>query len=308
MQILAKTSENTIATVFVADINGKKVEFVESIQPPRSINEKWVLIISTLYGCPVSCKFCDSGGFFDGKITKEDMFAQIEHMINFKFPNGIIDTEKFKIQFARMGEPAMNSAVLGVLEELPGRLDLTGKFYPSISTIAPKGKKKFFDRLLSIKNDLYKDTFQMQFSIHSTSEAQRDVMMPLNKWSFKEIAEYSEKFFQNGTRKITLNFALAAENEFDINILKQYFDPNIFLIKMTPVNPTFRAESNSIITSNAERIINICKDLNEASYETIYSIGELEENNIGSNCGQYITNYLNQSKKIDAYTYRLEAV
>ncbi len=49
MKVLAKTGREDIATVYVAEFgNKKRVEFVESIQPPLTIEKKWVLIISSL--------------------------------------------------------------------------------------------------------------------------------------------------------------------------------------------------------------------------------------------------------------------
>ena len=47
-------------------------------------------------------------------------------------------------------------------------------------------------------------------------------------------------------------------------------------------------------------ISDIIRDL---GYDVIVSIGELEENNIGSNCGQYILSHLNTNKIESAYTY-----
>lgn len=306
MKILAKTKENDIATVFIAEHNGNKLEFVESVQPPRSIYEKWVLVISTLYGCPVKCSFCDSGGFYNGKIKKAELLEQIMTAVKYRFPDNYIDTDIFKIQFARMGEPAMNNDVTKLLDELPVLLNVRGKFIPSLSTIAPAGTDKFFRDLLEIKNRHYANGFQLQFSLHSTSQKQRDILMPFKKWNFSEIADYGNKFFNEGNRKITLNFALAETNEFDTKIIRNYFNPDIFLIKITPVNPTINALNNSIADSDAGRITEICDKLKLLGYESIHSIGELEENQIGSNCGQFLTNYLNQEKRIFAYTYALE--
>ncbi|MBM3324537.1 MAG: radical SAM protein, partial [Calditrichaeota bacterium] len=49
--------------------------------------------------------------------------------------------------------------------------------------------------------------------------------------------------------------------------------------------------------------------LQEAGYEVLLSIGELTENDIGSNCGQHITNFLRAGTSIpDAYTVPLTSV
>ena len=64
--------------------------------------------------------FCDAGDQFKGKLTKSEILAQIDTMVLNRFPNGIVPVPKFKIQFARMGEPSLNPHVLEVLEDLPG--------------------------------------------------------------------------------------------------------------------------------------------------------------------------------------------
>ncbi len=149
---------------------------------------------------------CDAGGYFHGKVSQEDLFAQIDHMVLRHFPDRVIPCQQFKIQFARMGEPAFNPAVLDVLEEFPIRYDAPG-FMPSISTIAPNSTEAFFERLLEIKNRLYRNgNFQFQYSIHTTDVTQRDEMIPVKKWSFEKMAAYGERFYAAGERKITLNF------------------------------------------------------------------------------------------------------
>ena len=108
MKVLASAGREDIATVSVAELEpGKFIEFVEAVQPPKSRSEKWVLMISTLYGCPVGCAMCDAGGYYHGKVSKEDMFAQIDHMVLRHFPDRVISCRQFKIQFARMGEPSL---------------------------------------------------------------------------------------------------------------------------------------------------------------------------------------------------------
>ncbi|MFH1009914.1 MAG: radical SAM protein, partial [bacterium] len=151
MKILAKTGDESIATVYVAEMgNGKLIEFAESVQPPIPRERKWVLTLSTLYGCPIGCRLCDAGGHYEGKLSAKDLFSQIDYLIGGRYKNGRVPVQKFKVQFARMGEPALNPNVLDVLEELPTRYDAPG-LLPSISTITPKETEKFFERLLLIK-------------------------------------------------------------------------------------------------------------------------------------------------------------
>lgn len=311
MKILAKTSNSDIATVYIAELSdGKRIEFVESTQPPFSRDKKWVLIVSSLYGCPVNCKFCDAGGEYKGKLTKEELLEQIDFLVKQYYPDSNIPVEKFKIQFARMGEPAYNNNVLEILEDLPNIYNAPG-FIPSVSTIAPEGTDLFFEKLLEIKERFYRGRFQLQFSIHTTDKNMRDWLIPVKKWNFKQIAEYGNEFYKDDDRKITLNFALADNMPINPDILLKYFDPEKFLVKITPVNPTLKAVRNNInshiIPDKSDyKIIN---NIKSAGYDVILSIGELEENKIGSNCGQYLTNFQSNRETLpDSYTYKLEIV
>ncbi len=311
MEVISKVDGNDIASVYIArNRDGKLVEFVESTQPPLSIMQKWVLIISTLYGCPVECKFCDAGGSYQGKLSREELLFQIDYAVRQRFPGGYIDTDKFKIQFARMGEPAFNKAVIEVLKEIPLRYRYRS-FVPSLSTIGPASSVDFFDELLSVKKELYPTEFQLQFSVHSTDLQQRDELLPVKKMNFTEIAVYAEKFFDSGGKKISLNFALSTNSIVDITVLKQFFDPDKFLIKLTPINPTLKASSNRIesLITLKNRKFTLLDELETAGYEHILSIGEMEENKIGSNCGQYVNSVLQDCKKSDeSYTYQVNSI
>lgn len=308
IKVLAKTGREDIATVYIAEFNNKKkVEFVESIQPPLSREKKWVLIISSLFGCCINCRFCDAGGNYEGRLSKDELLAQIDYMVINRYPDRIIPVEKFKIQFARMGEPSLNDNVIEVLEELPVIYNAPG-LMPSISTVAPSGTDKFFENLMEIKNRIYKEKFQMQFSIHTTDITKRDWLIPVKKWSFQAISDYGNDFFKEGEKKITLNFAYTDSMPINPNELLKYFSPERFLIKITPVNPTFKALYNKLTSGNISKNNKpeIIKDLNNAGYDVILSIGELEENHIGSNCGQFLANFEQEKKNLkESYNYQL---
>lgn len=308
MRIIAKTGREDIAVVYIAETeSGKPIEFVESLQPPLPREKKWVLTISTLCGCPVRCRFCDAGGYYQGKLSKKEIISQIDYLVKKRFPDIKIPVKKFKIQFARTGEPSFNQSVLDVLDCLPELYDAPG-LMPSISTIAPNGTDRFFERLLEIKRKKYARRFQLQFSLHTTDEKLRDWLIPIKKWNFEKIAEYGRAFYERGDRKITLNFALTDRLPVDPDVLLRYFTPDLFLIKVTPVNPTRQAVRNNISSIlPSKKGDKIVATLRAIGYEVILSIGELEENYIGSNCGQYITTYKRTREFIEGgYTYKLQ--
>lgn len=308
MKVRAWTGSDEVARVYIAEADGDRhVEFVESVEPPLHREKKWVLIVSTLFGCPGGCRFCDAGGSYEGKLSVDEILYQIDYMIDRRYPDRRVPAEKFKIQLARMGEPALNDAVLDVLEILPTRYDAPG-LMPALSSIAPAGREAFFERLLDIERKLYKGRFQLQFSLHTTDTEKRDWLLPPKKWDFPTIAKYGERFHVDGGRKITLNFALAEGMPLDAAVLFSHFDPDKFLVKLTPVNPTCEADRSGVRSSIVQGIEpeNVTTPLRDAGYEVLVSIGELEENHIGSNCGQFIKSYLDSGADFKAgYNYTL---
>lgn len=296
MRIIGEFGKEDLAKVYVASMregNGYLVEFVESLQPPIPREEKWVLIVSSSFGCPVNCMMCDAGGHYLGKLTEDEILNQIDYMVRRRFPNGQVYIPKFKIQFARTGEPSLNPNVLSALRALPKMYDAPG-LMPCVSTLAPIGGRRFLDELIDIKNSFYPSgRFQLQFSIHTTDGRKRDELMPVKKWDLQEISEYGERYFQERDRKVTLNFAMAHGYPVEPEVIAEHFDPAKFFIKITPLNPTSKVRKEKLQSTidphdegSAREVV---QRFQELGFDTLLSIGELEENRIGSNCGQFVS-------------------
>ncbi len=105
------------------------------------------------------------------------------------------------------------------------------------------------------------------------------------------MADYGERFFACGDRKITLNFAPPRGAPLEPAVLRDVFCPECFAIKLTPINPTRAALRSglcgAIDPADAAGSTRIAQRFRAAGYETILSVGELRENEIGSNCGMY---------------------
>jgi len=293
VRIVTQKGESDLATVYVAELaDGKLIEFVESVQPPYPRDAKWILIISTLRGCPVSCPICDAGTTFAGRLTFAEIIGQIDYLVQRRYTDGKVPVSKFKIQFARMGDPAFNPAVIDVLHELPFVYDAPG-LIPSISTIAPAGCMTFLDRVKDVKNRLYSDgRFQMQFSIHTSSEDRRRELIPCRTLSFSELNRWGEDFFCKDDRKISLNFAVVKGYPLDPQVIADTFSPENFMIKLTPVNPTLSSVSRGfkgvIDPEHPETADEYVRGFRNAGFDTILSIGQSRENHIGSNCGMFV--------------------
>lgn len=298
MKVIRSFGNDELAKVYLAEtVSGSWVEFVESLQPPLPREEKWVLIVSTMDGCPVRCAFCDAGGSFRRNLSSAEIMEQIDYMVSRRYDSSV-KVKKFKIQFARIGEPSLNPSVLDVLELLPGRFDAPG-LLPSISSVAPSGCDLFFRRLSEIKEKHYKGRFQLQFSVHSTDEKQRDALIPARKWSLEEIASFGSSFCGPGDRKVTLNFALSTTSKVDHAVISSMFDPQRFLVKITPVNPTY-SSSEKNLRSAVDDDGSLCahqdfvSGLHEKGFDVLISVGEPDENKIGSNCGLYVRKHLSK--------------
>jgi len=304
LEVVRTVGKEELALVHIARTrSGARIEFAESLQPPFDRDRKWVLIVSTLKGCPVKCPYCDANRQPGGRLSKEEIFAQIDYMIYRRYPDGRVPASKFKVQFARMGEPMLNPAVIEVLREMRERYDAAG-LIPCISTVAPKvpTSERLFDELLEIRHTVYADSdFQLQFSIHTTDRKMRRYLIPFEIWDLNEIADYGRRFYRDGYRKITLNFALMEGVEVDAAAVRAHFDPRYFLIKLTPLNPTANARRNSLKSavdpSLAQSNWRITRELESVGFDVIESVGELEENSIGSNCGQFVGEMENESSR-----------
>jgi 23S rRNA (adenine2503-C2)-methyltransferase len=160
--------------------------------------------------------------------------------------------------------------------------------------VAPSAAGEFFERLLGVKRRLYRDGhFQLQFSVNTTDPVLRDRLMPVRKWGFDEIDRYAARWYEPGDRKVVLNFALAPANPVEPDVIAAHFDPSRCMVKVTPVNPTDMAVANGfgtvISAGDPHGADGLVDSLGGLGFDCVVSIGEAEEIEIGSNCGQAAT-------------------
>ncbi len=196
--------------------------------------ERWMIGISCMSGCNVGCKFCATGQMKKFRcLSAEEMVAQVRFILEKNksiIPSG---SKEFKINYTRMGEPALNwlevqKAVKMIDELLEGTI-----VHHYISTIGIKGTDFSW----------IKDNITLQLSLHSLDESRRDELIPCSrKMSIKELGEVRTK----SALKTTLNMTLVDELDFDINILKGYFDKDYFFIKLSPINENDVSKANEM--------------------------------------------------------------
>ncbi len=222
-----------------------KVEHTELVP----LTQKWVITISTQYGCSMGCKFCDVPKVGPGKnATGSDMIKQV--LTGIKLHPEVQETKRLNIHFARMGEPTWNPNVLDVTKWFKTHLDPEYKIHPVVSTMMPKRNewlKTFIHTWMRMKNRLLHGEAGLQISVNSTNESERFEMFNSNCCTLEEISRIMEGIIPSG-RKITLNFALAGY-EIDPEKLRKYFDPDDYIIKLTPMHKTAQALLNGIETA-----------------------------------------------------------
>lgn len=222
----------------------KRVEHADLLP----LSEKWVITISTQYGCSMGCSFCDVPKVGPGKnATTDDLIRQV--LTGIKLHPEIAWTNRLNIHFARMGEPTWNPNVLDATKWFKTHIDPEYKIHPVVSTMMPRKNewlKTFIHTWMRIKNRLLHGEAGLQLSINSTSEDERFIMFNSNACTFEGIAKIMEGIIPSG-RKITLNFAVA-DWEIKPNILLKYFNPDDYIIKLTPMHKTQTAIQNDIKT------------------------------------------------------------
>lgn len=222
------------------------------------LSEKWVITLSTQYGCVMKCNFCDVPNVkFRGNVQFMDLQKQLYSAIGL-FPD-VHYTERLNIHFARMGEPIFNNDVFDFAEWLYEEkqqiyLD-TGLrievIHPVLTTSLPKDFKRLEERIhwwCDIKNDMYNGQAGLQFSINSTNPAQRVEMFGGMALSLNEIAEIADLMDEPVGRKYCLNFAYSTDYEIDARLLADLFDKEKFMCKITPIHNNTACRQNNIRT------------------------------------------------------------
>lgn len=261
------------------------------------LSEKWVLTLSTQYGCSMNCKFCDVPKVGKGlNATLSDLNNQIISALSLH-PE-VAATKRLNVHYARMGEPTWNKAVLNNALNLHTLIKPyigNSMIHPVISTMLPKNNKNlipFLQDWIDIKNYKYRGDAGLQFSINSTDDTQREYMFSGNASTLKEISEIGKILPDPIGRKYALNFALADEYIIDAKKLAEMFSPHKFMCKITPLHKTKSCNDNGIITTGGYEAFTPYKqaesDLKEAGFDVIVFVPSYDEDLGLITCGNAI--------------------
>ena len=211
-------------------VNDKTNELKNYYLGDRS--ERWMIGVSCMSGCPVRCKFCATGKLKKWRnLTAEEIVEQIEFVLE-RNPNFIPNnSQEFKINYTRMGEPMLNiEAVRKAIEIIDSRYENVHHY---ISTIGIEGMDVSW----------IKDNITLQLSLHSLDESRRNELIPYNK---KMTIESLGSVRTMSKLKTTLNMTLVDMEDFNIAKLQKHFNPNHFFIKLSPINENEISDKNML--------------------------------------------------------------
>ena len=266
------------------------------------LSEKWVVTLSTQYGCQMNCTFCDVPKVkWNGNVPFDDLQKQLYSAIRL-FPDTKY-TERLNIHYARMGDPIFNSAVFDfsrwliankrqVFNDTGLRIEV---IHPVLTTSLPRAFKGLERRILEwcdIKNNLYNGQAGMQFSINSTNEDQRMQMFNGMSLTMEEFSEIAEEMPDPVSRKYCLNFAFSTDFEIDAAKVKRLFDPEKFMVKITPIHNNNACRENGIETVGGyETFAPYSKaesDLIAAGFDVLVFVPSIDEEDGLVTCGNAV--------------------
>ncbi len=231
---------DTFLPFYTKDAIGRKQNKLKN-KNLGSRQERWMIGVSVMSGCPVGCKFCATGKLKKVRnLTAQEIVAQVQFIIEqhgTEFVENLLlngGPREFKINYTRMGEPFLNlDNVRKAIEIIDALFGDISRVHHYISTIGVKGANYSW----------IKDNVTLQFSVHSFDEKYRDWLIPFkNKATLKTMG----KVRTNSKLKTTINLTMARAEDFDIEKMKTYFPKKHFFVKISPINQNDVSKKNSM--------------------------------------------------------------
>ena len=258
--------------------------------------KRTVICCSTMSGCPVGCRFCGTGNKFIRNLKSAEIVEQIQTVLKDKQITDVDSkSERFQIMFMSMGEPLLNwDEVEGAIKELHIN-------YPNaellLSTIAPLAYDAI-NKMLNLSTQINK--IGLQFSIHKSTDEQRDILIPYNdKLTLEQIRDLGSSWWYATGRHPYLNYCIDGTNnsEEDIKRLQQLFSPVIFNFTFSVV-----CSPNENMKEAGFKNLDTIRQFEQAFIEKGYNTRIFDpagQDDIGGGCGQlwYVQKWMKEHQK-----------
>lgn len=267
------------------------------------LNQKWVITISTQYGCSMNCTFCSVPKVGPGiNAAAYDIIEQVNAAMSL---HPEVTSGRINLHYARMGEPTWNQEVLNANSYLKDMMKEKGfKFHPVISTMMPKQNQKlenFLEQWLRYKNLTANGDAGLQLSINTTDEAARQKMFSGNAHTLEDISIIMDRLLSYFElphvnipfkgRKIALNFALTGD-KIDGAKLRSLFNPKYFMCKITPLHMTEACVENGMSAHDGYTAYSsyrpVEEELKKHGFDVLVFVPSKEEDESRITCGNAI--------------------
>ncbi len=243
--------------------------------------ERTVLCISTMCGCPMGCRFCGTGDYFVRSLTAEEIVGQaryiLETQIDGQDPTFI---KKLQIMVMSMGEPAMVKSLYEAFAILHSE-------YPNAALlISSSGPDVDYEWMMQMAENI--PTVGLQFSVHESTDAARNELIPFKKkLSLDAIAKVGIEFYERTGRSPFFNYCAHEKNtsDEDVTRLVALFDPRIWCATVSVV---CERDSSGFDTSN-ETQRSLATDFAAKLVSIGYDVRVFDpagQDTIGGGCGQ----------------------
>ena len=277
------------------------------------LSEKWVITLSTQYGCAMDCTFCDVPNIkFAGNASFTDLKNQFYAALA-AFPD-VKYTDRLNIHYARMGDPIFNPDVFEfsywlannkrrIQQDTGVRIEV---IHPVLTTMMPR-MKYTIDRVkwwADVKNKTFNGQAGMQWSINSTDENQRSEMFRGKQMTIEEIAYVGDWLPEPVGRKYCLNIAYSTDFIVDAKKLAAFFDAEKFMVKITPIHNNDACRANGIETAEGYTSYAPYKPVEEAlkkeGFDVLVFIPSFDEEDGIVTCGNAILGGSTIKSDVDA--------
>jgi 23S rRNA (adenine2503-C2)-methyltransferase len=238
-----------------------------------------VICCSTMSGCPVGCRFCGAGDHFVRSFSGDEIVAQVDRCI----ADTGVDPAKMKrlqIMFMSMGEPLLNPR--GMQDALRA---LYAKYPNAALLISTIGPDVDYDWVRDISVEI--PTVGLQFSVHKSSDAERDMLIPFRKkLPLNFIAYEGQEWSKETGRKPFFNYCAGDDNSsvIDADRLRERFDPAIWNATVSVI-----CERNEGLPAKNEHQIKLAADFASLLVERGFDVRVFDpagQDDIGGGCGQ----------------------
>jgi 23S rRNA (adenine2503-C2)-methyltransferase len=243
-------------------------------------DERTVLCISTMCGCPMGCRFCGTGDYFVRNLTADEIVGQAEYILETQI-GGLNpkDIKKLQIMVMSMGEPALN-------KNLEEAFEILYKKYPNAALlISSSGPKVSYQWIIDMSKRI--PTVGLQFSIHESTDEARDKLIPFDKkLNLQEIADVGVRWYLDTGRKPYFNYcAHEGNNKYeDVSRLLKLFHPAIW---NATVSVICERDSHAEATNDVQRELAI--EFGNKLVANDYDVRVFDpagQDTIGGGCGQ----------------------